>query len=207
MHPWAEELRATVAERLAAFDAVGAPHAEGRAAAVAFTLVPTRDDPSELGFLLTMRTPDLSSHAGQWALPGGREDAGETSEEAALRELSEELGVSLSGEAVLGRLDDYVTRSGFVITPVVLWAGDVELEPNPAEVAHVFRVPLGLLDRPDAPRFISIPESDRPVVQMPLLGTLVHAPTGAILYQAREVLLHGRATRVASLEQPVWAWR
>lgn len=196
-----------MAGRVAAFDAVDAPHAEGHAAAVAFTLVPTREDPSELGFLLTMRTPTLSSHAGQWALPGGREDAGETSEEAALRELDEELGVRLPDDAVLGRLDDYVTRSGFVITPVVLWGGDVELEPNPAEVAHVFRVPLGLLDRPDAPRFISIPESERPVVQMPLLGTLVHAPTGAILYQAREVLLHGRATRVAHLEQPVWAWR
>lgn len=169
--------------------------------------MPTCDGPSELGFLLTMRAVDLSRHAGQWALPGGREDPGETAEEAALRELHEELGVRLDRGAVLGRLDDYVTRSGFVITPVVVWAGEVELEPNPAEVAHVFRVPLGLLDRPDAPRFVSIPESDRPVVQMPLLGTLVHAPTGAILYQAREVLLHGRTTRVAGLEQPVWAWR
>jgi 8-oxo-dGTP pyrophosphatase MutT (NUDIX family) len=193
--------------RLAAFDAMGAPHAAGRAAAVAFALVPTAGEEPEAGFLLTMRAPDLSKHAGQWALPGGREDPGESSEEAALRELEEELGVRLGPEAVLGRLDDYVTRSGFVITPVVVWAGDADLDPSPDEVAHVFRVPLGLLDRPDAPRFISIPESERPVVQMPLIGTLVHAPTGAVLYQAREVLLHGRATRVAHLEQPVWAWR
>jgi 8-oxo-dGTP pyrophosphatase MutT (NUDIX family) len=140
-------------------------------------------------------------------LPGGRLDPGESPEVAALRELHEEVGVELDPDAVLGRLDDYVTRSGFVITPVVVWAGDVELDPNPAEVARAYRVPLGLLDRPDAPRFIAIAESDRPVVQMPLLGSLVHAPTGALLYQAREVLLHGRATRVAHLEQPVWAWR
>lgn len=169
--------------------------------------MPTRTEANEAGFLLTTRSATLSKHPGQWALPGGRIDAGESPEEAALRELHEELGVDLPDDAVVGRLDDYVTRSGFVITPVVVWAGDVELHPNPDEVDLAFRVPIGILGRADAPRFISIPESDRPVVQMPLMNTLVHAPTGAILYQAREVLLHGRATRVDHLEQPVWAWR
>jgi hypothetical protein len=109
---------------------------------------------------------------------------------------------------VLGLLDDYETRSGFVITPVVVWAGDApRLEPNPAEVARAYVVPLAELDQPGTPRFITIPESDRPVVQMPLLGGVVHAPTAAVLYQLREVVLHGRPTRVDHLEQPVFAWR
>jgi hypothetical protein len=109
---------------------------------------------------------------------------------------------------VLGALDDYGTRSGFIITPVVVWGGLVgELIPNPAEVAKIFRVPLEDLEGPDVPRLISIPESDRPVIQLPLLGTLIHAPTAAVVYQMREVVVHGRATRVNHFEQPVWAWR
>ena len=109
---------------------------------------------------------------------------------------------------MLGVLDDYGTRSGFIITPVVVWAGhDAEPVANPGEVASVHRVPLDDLDHPDVPRTISIPESDRPVIQVPILSTLVHAPTAAVLYQMREVLLHGRATRVDHFEQPVWAWR
>jgi 8-oxo-dGTP pyrophosphatase MutT (NUDIX family) len=159
-------------------------------------------------FVLTRRSAGLRAHAGQWALPGGRTDAGEGPEDAARRELHEELGLDLDASAVCGRLDDYATRSGYVITPVVLWAGALPvLTPNPAEVAGVHLIPLAELDRPDAPRFVTIPESDRPVVQMPLVGTLVHAPTAAILYQLREVVLRGRATRVAHLEQPVFAWR
>ncbi len=57
------------------------------------------------------------------------------------------------------------------------------------------------------PRLIAIPESDRPVIQVPILGTLVHAPTAAVVYQMREVVMHGRSTRVDDLEQPVWAWQ
>ena len=127
---------------------------------------------------------------------------------AALRELAEELGATLGDDDVLGILDDYGTRSGFIITPVVLWGARIAaLAPDPAEVAAVYRVPLADLDRPDAPRLVVIPESDRPVVQLPILGTLVHAPTAAVLYQLREVVLHGRPTRVDHLGEPVWAWR
>ena len=159
-------------------------------------------------FLLTRRAPKLRAHAGQWALPGGRIDDGETPEDAARRELHEELGLHVPASEVLGLLDDYQTRSGFVITPVVVWAGhDPGIVPNPAEVAASFVIPLAELDRPDTPRFLTIPESDRPVVQMPLLDHVIHAPTAAILYQLREVVLHGRATRVSHLEQPVFAWR
>ena len=128
--------------------------------------------------------------------------------DAALRELEEELGLSLRTDAVLGFLDDYVTRSGYLMTPVVMWAGDdARIVPNPDEVAHAYHVGLHELCRPDSPRFVSIPESDRPVVQIPLSGDLIHAPTGAVLLQLRWVGIEGRLNeRVAHLEQPVFAW-
>ena len=159
-------------------------------------------------FVLCRRSAGLNSHASQWALPGGRIDAGETAAEAALRETDEEVGVRLPPSAVLGELDDYQTRSGYIITPVVVWAGPtVELRPNPDEVLAVYRVGVHELLREDSPRFVTIPESDRPVVQVPLGGDLIHAPTGALLVQFRWVCLDGRVDeRVADFEQPVFAW-
>jgi len=173
---------------------------------VAVVLLP--DDAGRPCFLLTRRAATLRAHARQWALPGGRMDEGEGAIDAALRELREEVALTMSGASVLGLLDDYPTRSGFVITPVVLWA-DEHAEPvaNPEEVAGIYRVPLADLERPDLPRLVSIPESDRPVIQLPILETLVHAPTAALVYQLREVVVHGRHTRVDHFEQPVWAWR
>lgn len=191
---------------LAAFDRRAAGLEGRKAAAVAVVLLP--DQEGRGCFLLTKRAPTLRAHTGQWALPGGRMDAGESPEGAALRELDEEVGLKLGAGTALGLLDDYPTRSGFVITPVVFWADDPgALSPNPAEVARVHLVPLEDLDAPDVPRFVSIPESDRPVIQLPLLGSLIHAPTAAVIYQMREVVSHGRPTRVDHLEQPVWAWR
>ncbi|MGV3758088.1 MAG: NUDIX hydrolase [Actinomycetota bacterium] len=158
-------------------------------------------------FLLCRRASRLNRHASQWALPGGRVDPGEGAVEAALRELDEELGVRLDDTAVLGLLDDYATRSGYVITPVVVWGGGhLELRPEPDEVLAAYRVGLHHLQRPDSPRYVSIPESDRPVVQIPLGGDLIHAPTGAVLLQLRWLALEGRADPVADLEQPVFAW-
>jgi 8-oxo-dGTP pyrophosphatase MutT (NUDIX family) len=175
-----------------------------RVAAVAVTLCTAGGVPS---FVLTRRASKMRDHAGQWALPGGGKDEGETPEETARRELLEEVGLGVGPDAVLGLLDDYVTRSGFVITPVVVWAGDDPvLVADPREVAEIYVLPLAQLDRPDSPRFVTIPESPRPVVQLPLVDTLIHAPTAAILYQMREVVVHGRSTRVAHLEQPVFAW-
>ena len=154
---------------------------EGRKrAAVAFTLV-NSSGPANIGgigydtsqvkdaaFVLTTRTTNLSSHAGQRAYPGGRMDPGETAEQAALRELAEEVGLELDSDSVLGRLDDYATRSGFVITPIVVWGGkDVLLEANPDEVEQIHRIPLRELLRLDAPLLDSIEESPHPVLRMP----------------------------------------
>jgi 8-oxo-dGTP pyrophosphatase MutT (NUDIX family) len=158
--------------------------------------------------LLTRRAPKLRAHGGQWALPGGRIDEGEEPVDAALRELHEELGLELSAGDLLGVLDDYATRSGYVITPFVFWGGaDPELHPDPGEVLSVHRISFRELCRPDSPRFVSIPESDRPVVQIAIGGDLIHAPTGAVLLQFRRVAIEGVSERVAHYEQPVFAWR
>jgi len=181
-----------------------------RHSAVAITVVLDIDRTGGPCFLLTRRAPRLNAHAGQWAIPGGRVDPGEDPATTALRELDEELGVRLGADAVVGLLDDYETRSGYVITPVVVWGGELsrrDLHPNPHEVARAYFVGLDDLDKPDSPRFVTIPESDRPVIQLPLLGTLIHAPTAAVLYQFRDAAVHGRPTRVAHYEQPVFAWK
>ena len=159
-------------------------------------------------FLLTRRAAKLRAHGGQWALPGGRVDDGEEAVEAAAREVREELGLALAPDALLGSLDDYVTRSGYVITPFVFWGGDDPvMDPDPAEVQSLHRISFRELCRADSPRFVTIPESDRPVVQVPLGRDLVHAPTGAVLLQFRRVALEGVSERVHEYEQPVFAWR
>jgi 8-oxo-dGTP pyrophosphatase MutT (NUDIX family) len=177
-----------------------------RPAAVAVALV--ADENGDASFVLTRRASRLRAHAGQWALPGGRLDQGETVVDAACRELTEEVGLALQPGDVLGLLDDYATRSGFVISPVVIWGdGTSELVPNPYEVAEVYRVSLAVLDGPEVPHLHRIPESDRPVISIPMVGTYVHAPTAAIVYQLREVAVYGRDTRVAHYEQPTFAWK
>ena len=201
-----DALRARVRTHLAGFTRRTHPAGERRPAAVALVLLP--DAEGRACFLLTRRAEGLRAHARQWALPGGRIEPGENAEDAARRELAEEVGLTLEADAVLGVLDDYPTRSGFVITPVVVWCEQAgELTPNPEEVMRVYHVPLDDLERPEVPILISIPESERPVIQLPILSTLIHAPTAAVIYQMREVVVHGRATRVDHFEQPVWAWR
>lgn len=162
----------------------------------------------QAALLLTRRSLQLRRHAGQWALPGGRIDVGETPEQAALREMAEEVNLSLDASAVMGRLDDFVTRSGFVITPVVVWAGAArEITPNPHEVASVHRIPVGELLRADAPMLDQTEHSEHAVLRMPIGADWIAAPTAAILYQFREVCIEGRSTRVAHFDQPLFAWK
>ena len=164
----------------------------------------------EPGFLITRRGGRMRAHTGQWALPGGRMDSGETVVETALRELHEELGLALTESHVLGTLDDYATRSGYCITPVVMWAETAStLTPNPDEVAAVHHIPLSDLARPEVPHLERIPESDRPVLSIPFasLGQRVFAPTAAMIFQFSEVALQGRDTRVRDYDQPMFAWR
>lgn len=203
-----EELRRRILANLKQFDRREHNHEELTRAAVA--LIITSDPHEDPSFVITRRSAKLKNHAGQWALPGGRLDPGEGVTQAALRETEEEIGVELDETQILGLLDDYPTRSGFVITPVVLWAGpDITMRPNPDEVAAAYVVPLRELDAPDVPRLKAIPESDRLVISVPIasLDTNINAPTAAILYQFREVGLRGLDTRVDQYDQAVFAWR
>jgi 8-oxo-dGTP pyrophosphatase MutT (NUDIX family) len=200
--------RRNIAELCAAFARAPEGDAESglKRAAVAIALTEAEAG-GEATFLLTRRAATLRSHAAQWALPGGRCDQGETQAQAALRELHEELGVGLGEDDVLGLLDDYPTRSGYLITPVVVWVGTgAQIMPNPAEVASVHRVALDDIERSDVFSFTTIPESTRRVIRFRHAGQHIHAPTAALIYQFAEVLA-GRNTRVAELEQPVFAWK
>jgi 8-oxo-dGTP pyrophosphatase MutT (NUDIX family) len=207
--PFDHATRRNIAERCAAFARLPAsePALALKPAAVAIALTEADDAAGGTAVLLTLRAAGLRAHSSQWALPGGRCDEGETQVTAALRELHEELGLDLREQNVLGLLDDYPTRSGYLITPVVVWAdASAAIAPNPEEVASVHRIALGDIERADAFDFTTIPESTRRVIRFRHAGQFIHAPTAALIYQFREVLA-GRDTRVAELEQPVFAWR
>jgi mutator protein MutT len=204
-YPYGDMLRRQMQSNVTGFTDRRADPDGLKHAAVALTVV---DSEQGASFILTRRASKLRAHSGQFALPGGRVEPGETSIQAALREMHEEVGVELGEEHVLGLLDDYPTRSGYRITPVVVWAGsEVAVKADPGEVAKVHIVPLAQLARDDTPEFASIPESDRPLIRLNIAGAKVHAPTAAVIYQFREVAIFGRNARVEHLEQPVWAWR
>ena len=207
--PFDDATRQNIAARCAAFARLPASElAPGlKRAAVAIALVEADDVRRRTALLLTQRAAGLRAHRSQWALPGGRCDEGETPVMAALRELHEELSLELGPDDVLGLLDDYPTRSGYLITPVVVWAkAGAAISPNPEEVASVHRIALGEIEQADAFDFTAIPESTRRVIRFRHAGKFIHAPTAALIYQFREVL-DGRDTRVAELEQPVFAWK
>ncbi len=209
VRPFDDTTRRNIAELCAGFARLpeSEPATALKRAAVALVLVDADEPADGTAFVLTRRASSLRSHRGQWALPGGRCDAGETPVIAALRELREELGLALGEADVLGMLDDYPTRSGYLITPVVVWSGrGAVLTPSPDEVASAHRIALSEVEHSDAFDFTLIPESTRRVIRFRLNGQLIHAPTAAMIYQFSEVLA-GRDTRVADLEQPVFAWK
>ena len=215
-----DRLRQHIAHNLEQFSAQTLTVTGARKAAVALTIVDFAGDAGVYGMtprgladgaaalILTFRTPRLRRHASQWALPGGRMEDGESPEDAALRELAEEVGLGLERARVLGRLDDFATHSGYVITPVVVWGGAaVALQPNPDEVESIHRIPIAEFMRPDAPIIEETGNSASPLLLMPVGNSWIAAPTAALLYQFREVAILGRATRVSHYEQPSFAWR
>lgn len=203
--PLSEEIpavAATMRANLAAFSRVAPPTSDvRRRAGVALTVFEHRGEPC----VLVIKRAFGGRNAGQWALPGGRVEEGETAVEAALRELHEEAGLQASSAEVAGVLDDFVTGSGFVITPVVVVL-DRPTRPrrDPVEVHSLHPVPLHRLLDDAVPRWRTAADGS-PLLQMPLRHDMViHAPTGAILWQFRQVALLGVHTRVGNVAQPVW---
>lgn len=215
--PCTIDFRNVIETNLANFVKITLDPGNLRRAAVALTIVDYRgegglyslgDAPDSCAaIILTKRAGGLKNHAGQWAFPGGRIDQGESLAQTAFRELEEEVGLRLPESRLLGYLDDFITRSGFHISPLVIWGGEVShLQKNEEEVASIHRIPCGELFRQDAPVLQGGELSDQPVLFMPIGHTCIATPTAAMLYQFREVALAGRATRVAHFEQPLFAW-
>ena len=215
-----EQLRKSIRTNLESFAVQPHDSNNVKQAAVAITIVdagygagiyglPTFNRPrQEAALLLTRRSLRLKNHAGQWAFPGGYMEQGEEPEESALRELHEEVNLKLPHSRILGRLDDFTTRSGFVITPVVVWGGSIaSLSPNPDEVQAIHRIPIAEFLRRDAPFLEDNPRGEHPILRMPVGDNWIAAPTAALIYQFREVAICGRATRVAHFEQPLFAWK
>jgi 8-oxo-dGTP pyrophosphatase MutT (NUDIX family) len=206
-YPFNEAFRQRVAVRCAGFQPLPEAFFPLLKRAAVAVVIAEADNGVDAAILLTRRAQSLRAHGGQWALPGGRCDEGESPVAAALRELDEELGVRLGEGDVLGLLDDYATRSGYLIKPAVIWApAGTGIRPNPQEVDSVHRVPLASIAREDALSFIAIPQSDKPVIRIRVGSRFVHAPTAAVIHQFLEVLA-GRTTRVRDYEQPVFAWK
>lgn len=207
--PFGPALRERIVTNLAEFERTIVEDSALRQAGVVIAIVRNLSDDGA-AVLLTKRPANLRRHAGQFALPGGRLEPGETPTEAAIRELAEEMRMIVDSGDILGTLDDFPTRSGFRITPIVVWGGEArEIDPDPVEVAKVFRIPLTELDSPAIPRLTPSADRQQPVMSAPLptTGGVVYAPTAALLYQFREVAMHGRSTRVAHFDQPKFAWR
>lgn len=202
-----EDLRTTLQRRLDQFDSRTSCDKSLTPAAVVIA-VSAHSARDEACIYITVRSASLRKHAGQLALPGGKVDAGETVPEAALRELSEELGVHLKESHIMGQLDDFQTQSGFTISPIVVWNDSTEpMSINADEVASVYEVPFSELL---SEQLASVDETQTPPmfsINPPTINHKVYSPTAAMVYQFREVLLLEKSTRVSDYAQPTFAWR
>ncbi|HYS98385.1 MAG TPA: CoA pyrophosphatase [Candidatus Dormibacteraeota bacterium] len=194
-------IRRTIAGNLQAFERRDSPLSL-TPAAVAIVLVMSDGIPSVPIF---QRPLNMSRHAGQIALPGGKVHSGETVEDCAIREVNEELGLVLDTADVLGLLDDFDTESGFRITPVVIWssAGVSDLKPSRWEVLKLFVI--GTPELHDTVAAAALGSTQE--FSLRFQRVEVFAPTAAILYQFSEVALDGRPCRVADFYQPPFTHR
>ncbi|MER9832403.1 CoA pyrophosphatase [Mesorhizobium sp. M0134] len=176
-------------------------------AAVAIVLVAADDGSGETALFLTLRCAKMRSHAGQYALPGGRGDQGEDAVDTVIRECFEELALSLSADQLLGTLDIYATQSGYAVTPVVFaTTNEPDLCLNPKEVDQVFRIKLSDLSGERSAQFFSQGENGRRLIRFSIFDHHIYAPTAAILYQFIEMTA-GRYQRVDDLAAPDFARR
>lgn len=193
------DTRSAIEGNLRAFERMASPHPQ-RAAAVALVLLENAGEPCVPIF---QRPTNMSRHPGQMAIPGGRVHDGESIAQCAMRELHEELGLAVGAEDELGRLDDFDTRSGFTITPVVFWSPAIasDLQPSASEVKLLFLPSTAeLLDAAGR-------AGTGDAFSLRLPGVEVFAPTAAMLYQFVEVALRGHTVRVADFHQPPWTHR
>ncbi len=197
----AADLRKRIEVNLASRDWVRAEPT--RAAAVSVIAFDVEAVPS---FCLIKRAR-RGRNAGQWALPGGKVEPGESPQDAALREASEEVGLP-AGSRVLGRLDDMATTSGFVIAPFVVAAPDGwRPRAADAEVHACFEFAVPDLLGDDVVRWATVDDGP-PLLQMHVApGTRIHAPTGGILWQFRQTALLGQEVSLAGLRQPEFTRR
>jgi 8-oxo-dGTP pyrophosphatase MutT (NUDIX family) len=165
------------------------PSAALRPAAV---LVPLVDHAGGMSVLLTQRTAHLSAHAGQISFPGGRiEEDDPDAVAAALRETEEEVGLPRDRVSVVGRLDTYVTGTGFEITPIVgIVAPPFALAIDPYEVAEAFEVPLAFILDPRNHQRIerAVGARRRCFFVLPYEGRNIWGATAGILVNLAEVL-------------------
>lgn len=158
----------------------------------AAVLVPLVERPAGMTLLLTQRTANLSDHAGQISFPGGHiEPADKGPQEAALREAFEEVGLPSDRVEPVGRLDDYETRTGFLIVPIVgIVTPPFPLKLDPAEVAEVFEVPLSFILDPRNHRRESrmFKGRERQFYVLPYAGRYIWGATASMLVNLYDVL-------------------
>jgi len=183
-------------------DPIGSPEYRhsGREGApvLAAVLIPLVVHAGGVSVMLTQRTAHLHDHAGQISFPGGRvETSDATPVHAALREAEEETGLPADHVDVLGSMPDYLTSTGFSITPVLsLVRPGFPLLPDSFEVAEVFEVPLAFLMDPANHRLYRAPLPDgreRQYYAMPWQGHFIWGATAGILRNLYHLVRHGLA--------------